>query len=180
MAVRRGVLEQIGGLEALGDALGRRLPARQISVREPGIASNSAPYVVHTTVAERDLRALWLRELRWARTIRAVRARRLCGIGHNATHCRSPPVVRARLRSADRGALRARRSRRRCASLLHYEARETFAPGTSAQRLGMIPLRDLPRRCGLVLPRFSAQAVALARPHTALKQAGIWQPGRKL
>jgi ceramide glucosyltransferase len=67
MAVRRDVLHEIGGIEALGNTLaddaelGRLVAAR-------GYTVELSRYVVHTTVAERTIAALWHRELRWART----------------------------------------------------------------------------------------------------------------
>jgi ceramide glucosyltransferase len=67
MAVRRGVLAEIGGLEALGrriaddHRLGELVAA---SGREVALSR----YVVKTAVPETDLSDLWLHELRWART----------------------------------------------------------------------------------------------------------------
>ena len=79
MAVRRAVLERIGGIAALGDTLaddhelGRR-------VARAGFAVALAPYVVTTMVAERDVVGLVEHEVRWARTIRSVRPRSYLGI----------------------------------------------------------------------------------------------------
>ena len=72
MAVRRAVLDEIGGLEALhayiGDdyLLGKR-------VSERGYIVGLAPYVARNIVHEPNLRSLLRHELRWARTIRAQR-----------------------------------------------------------------------------------------------------------
>lgn len=71
MALRREVLERSGGLKALGfeladDAvLGRRVRALGLEVR-------LADALVATTVGERNFRALFRHELRWARTIRSL------------------------------------------------------------------------------------------------------------
>lgn len=67
MAVRRRVLAEIGGLEALGvtiaddHKLGELVAAR-------GYEIELSRYVVRTMVPETRLNALWLHELRWART----------------------------------------------------------------------------------------------------------------
>ena len=71
MAIRRETLAQAGGLAALvphlaDDNLLGRL------VRQLGLAVRLAPTMPVVTVQERSLRAVWLHELRWARTIRTV------------------------------------------------------------------------------------------------------------
>ena len=72
MALRRDVLEEIGGFECLRDVLaddymlGKRVAAR-------GYRVALVPYLVENVVAEPDLRALFMHELRWARTVRTVR-----------------------------------------------------------------------------------------------------------
>jgi ceramide glucosyltransferase len=67
MAVRRGVLEAIGGLEALGGDLADDYNLGKL-VAERGLDVELSRYVVRTTVVETRLSALWLREVRWART----------------------------------------------------------------------------------------------------------------
>ena len=71
MAIRRQTLEQAGGLAALvphlaDDNLLGRL------VRQLGLAVRIAPTMPVVTVQESSLQAVWLHELRWARTIRTV------------------------------------------------------------------------------------------------------------
>ncbi len=67
MAIRRGLLEEIGGLRAVGGvladdhALGERVTERKFEIE-------LSRYVVRTTVPETSLPALWSHELRWART----------------------------------------------------------------------------------------------------------------
>lgn len=71
MALRRGTLERIGGLQALvthladDNALGRK-------VRNLGLSIGLAHTVPATTVPEARLADLFRHELRWARTIRAL------------------------------------------------------------------------------------------------------------
>jgi ceramide glucosyltransferase len=72
MAVRREVLEAIGGIAALGDRLADDHTLGRL-VTERGYRVAHADYVVANIIAEPGLRALALHELRWARTIRAVR-----------------------------------------------------------------------------------------------------------
>jgi ceramide glucosyltransferase len=72
MALRREVLDGVGGFRALADhladdyVLGRLVAARELRI----VLSR---YVVETVVAEPSLGSLWRHELRWARTIRSVR-----------------------------------------------------------------------------------------------------------
>jgi ceramide glucosyltransferase len=72
IAVRRTVLDAIGGFEALAPHLADdyRLANR---VHEQGWRVVLSPYVIENVVAEPSLSALLRHELRWARTIRGVR-----------------------------------------------------------------------------------------------------------
>lgn len=72
MAVRRSVLEEIGGLGALGTHIGDDYVLGKL-VTERGYRVALAPCVVHNIVYEPDVRTLAEHELRWARTIRAQR-----------------------------------------------------------------------------------------------------------
>ncbi|HEX6965197.1 MAG TPA: bacteriohopanetetrol glucosamine biosynthesis glycosyltransferase HpnI [Gemmatimonadaceae bacterium] len=71
MALRRDVLERLGGFEALAPWLAddHELGAR---VRHLGLRTVIAPYEVATTVHEPDAYSLVAHELRWMRTIRAA------------------------------------------------------------------------------------------------------------
>lgn len=72
LAFRRKTLEAIGGFEVVGAyladdyMLGERIAAR-------GERVVLSPYVVETRVVERSFAALFFHELRWSRTMRAVR-----------------------------------------------------------------------------------------------------------
>jgi ceramide glucosyltransferase len=79
MAVRRTVLETMGGLAVLGDHLAddHRLGTLVTAL---GYTVALVPYVVENDVAEPDLRALVRHEVRWARTIRSVRPASYPGI----------------------------------------------------------------------------------------------------
>ena len=79
MAVRRDVLDAIGGLPALGVHLADDYALGQL-VSEHGFRVAFAPYAVTNTVSEPGLRALFSHELRWARTIRAVRPKSYAGV----------------------------------------------------------------------------------------------------
>lgn len=70
MAVRRNVLERIGGLEALGPFLADDHELGEL-VAKAGRTVTLCPHTVKTSVLETDLRDLWDHELRWARTKRA-------------------------------------------------------------------------------------------------------------
>jgi ceramide glucosyltransferase len=79
MAVRRTVLERIGGLAALGNKLADdHMLGRLVS--DAGFRVSLLPYVVENTVSEPSLRALVAHEVRWARTIRALRPASYAGI----------------------------------------------------------------------------------------------------
>lgn len=72
MAVRRSVLDEIGGLAALESRIADDYYLGKL-VSERGYRVALAPYVVQNIVYERDLRTLLQHELRWARTIRSSR-----------------------------------------------------------------------------------------------------------
>jgi ceramide glucosyltransferase len=72
MAVRRRVLEAIGGIAALGDRLADDYALGSF-VAAHGYRIVLSPYVVTNVVSEPGLRHLIEHELRWARTIRGVR-----------------------------------------------------------------------------------------------------------
>lgn len=70
MAVRRDVLERIGGLEALGPYLADDHALGEL-VAEHGADVTLCNYTVSTAVSERNFFDLWSHELRWGRTKRA-------------------------------------------------------------------------------------------------------------
>jgi ceramide glucosyltransferase len=72
MAVRGGVLAQIGGIEALASYLADDFMLGRLVV-DKGYRVALARHMVEITVAEPSLKALFSHELRWARTIRTVR-----------------------------------------------------------------------------------------------------------
>ncbi len=71
MAIRRDVLKEIGGFEALADVLADDYMFGHATA-ERGHKVALAPYVVENRVHEPGLRALFRHETRWARTIRSV------------------------------------------------------------------------------------------------------------
>jgi ceramide glucosyltransferase len=71
IAVRRTVLEQIGGFEAFADTLADDY-AMGDAVRRTGLKVAIAPITVGHIFSERSLRELLAHELRWAKTIRLV------------------------------------------------------------------------------------------------------------
>jgi ceramide glucosyltransferase len=72
MAVTRKALDAIGGFEALADDLADDYMLGRL-ISERGYKIRLAPYLVENIVFEPDLKALFLHELRWARTVRSVR-----------------------------------------------------------------------------------------------------------
>ena len=71
IALRRAVLDKIGGLAVVRDELAddHRIGA---AVREAGFAIALSPYLIETSVSEKNLQCLWRHELRWARTVRLM------------------------------------------------------------------------------------------------------------
>jgi ceramide glucosyltransferase len=71
IALRRAVLERIGGLAVVRDELAddHRIGA---AVRDAGFATALSSYLVATSVSEKSLKCLWRHELRWARTVRLM------------------------------------------------------------------------------------------------------------
>jgi ceramide glucosyltransferase len=71
IALRRAILEKIGGLAIVLDELAddHRIGA---AVREAGLAVALSPCLVETSVSEKSLKDLWQHELRWARTVRLM------------------------------------------------------------------------------------------------------------
>jgi ceramide glucosyltransferase len=71
IALRRAVLERIGGFARIRDELAddHRLGD---AVRGIGLATVLSPYIVENRVAEPSLASLWQHELRWARTSRTM------------------------------------------------------------------------------------------------------------
>ena len=71
IAIRRSVLQQIGGFARIRDELAddHRLGD---AVREIGLATVLSRYIVENHVAEPSFASLWRHELRWARTVRAM------------------------------------------------------------------------------------------------------------
>jgi ceramide glucosyltransferase len=67
LAVRRDVLERIGGFARLRNELAddHRMGS---AVRRLGLATVLSPYIVENRVSEPSLASLWRHELRWART----------------------------------------------------------------------------------------------------------------
>lgn len=71
IALRRAVLERIGGLKVVQDELADDHRIGD-AVRQQGLATVLSPYLVETSVSEKNLGCLWRHELRWARTVRLM------------------------------------------------------------------------------------------------------------
>ena len=71
MAVRRDVLERIGGFPVLATVLADDYALGKL-VSDLGYRIELCPYVVENVVSEQGMKALFNHELRWARTVRSV------------------------------------------------------------------------------------------------------------
>jgi ceramide glucosyltransferase len=137
MALRRDVLQQIGGLQAIAQHLGDDYVLGNL-VTGAGYAIALVPYAVQTTVADDTIPTLWRHELRWARTILSQRPAGYAGsvvtyvlpfAAGFAFLARSPASLAL---FAIACAIR---------TWLHYEGLQTFAPQTRPTPW-LIPLRD--------------------------------------
>ncbi len=125
MAVRREALERIGGLAALAGFIGDDFMLGKL-VSEAGYEIALCPYVVRMTVADPDMRTLWLHHLRWQRTVRASRPRGFAG--SLVTYVLPLACISALLSRSPiaGGAVLAGAATVR--GIVHQEARKTFAP----------------------------------------------------
>jgi ceramide glucosyltransferase len=139
MAVRRDVFESIGGLAALGNQIADDATLGRL-VTEHGYRVELANYVVTNVVSEPGLRGLLLHELRWARTIRAVRPASYAGLFltypiplalAHAALARRPreSLVVAALAVLSRLAL--------------HRAAQALAPTVRLPPMALVPLRDV-------------------------------------
>mgnify|MGYP002400338637 CR=1 FL=1 len=137
MAVRRATLNRIGGLAALAANLGDDYLLGKL-VSDAGERVALCRHLPHTIVADCDLRDVWSRELRWARTIRS--ARPLGYAGSILTHPLMLAACNALLRrSFASGVILGAALALRVA--LHAEATKTFAARRRVTPW-LIPVRD--------------------------------------
>jgi ceramide glucosyltransferase len=137
MAVRRDVLDTIGGLAALGAHIADDFMLGKL-VSEAGFSVALCPYIVRMTVADSALESLWLHHVRWQRTVLAARPRGFAGslVTYNlplaaiSAVLSQTPIAGAMLAAAV--ALRV---------MVHDEARKTFAPGVELSPW-LIPVAD--------------------------------------
>ena len=138
MAVRREVLAEIGGIAALGDHLADDFTLGRL-VTERGYRVAVARCVVVNVVAERDLRALFAHELRWARTIRGARPLNYPGIV--LTYPLPLAIAHLAVARDKRIALALVALAALLRIVIHYEAHAAFGSHRRPPRR-LIPLRD--------------------------------------
>lgn len=138
MAVRRDVLQQIGGLHALAAHLADDYVLGKL-VSEAGYRVALVPHAVQTTVADDTIPTLWRHELRWARAILGQRA---AGYAGSAVTYVLPFAAAFALLARTPFAFSVAAIAIGLRAWLHYEARGTFAPQTRAAPW-LIPLRDI-------------------------------------
>ena len=123
MAVRRDVLDGIGGLAALGKHLADDFMLGQL-VSKAGYTVALCPHIARMTVADADLETLWLHQLRWQRTVLAARPRGFAG--SLVTYVLPLAAISALSRTPVAGAMLAAALTLRV--MVHKESRKTFAP----------------------------------------------------
>lgn len=139
MAVRREVLERIGGLEGLATVLADDyLLGNRVSAAGHRVAL--VPYVVRAEVHEPGVAALFRHELRWARTVRSVRP---LGYGFSGiTHAIPMALLYLAVApgsAAAHGALVAAVGLR---AALHVAVARRLPPGRAKRSLWLLPARD--------------------------------------
>lgn len=139
MAVRRKVLEGIGGLRALASELADDYMLGKL-VSDRGFRVRLAPYVVENVVLESSLQQLYLHALRWARTVRLVRP---LGYGFSFITYTTPMALLFALASGfSAAALAVLAGALALRLLLHYGVRRRF--GTrGGTRPWLVPVGDV-------------------------------------
>lgn len=138
MAVRRDVLNAIGGLEAIGAHIADDYMLGKL-VAEAGFRVALCEEIVRTTVSDATLADLWAHELRWARTIRRARP---AGYAGSILTYAIPLALAHVLVAQNRRALTALAIATGLRVALHDDARAVFAP-QQARTPWLIPLRDV-------------------------------------
>ncbi len=141
IALRREVLERIGGFEGIADQLADDYRLGELT-RRAGLATVLSDVVVDTRVDEPSLRALVRHELRWLRTIRVVRP---AGFALSFVTLGVPvAALGAALASGSRPALALLAGTGAARLVICFAARSTGSPVT---RCLLIPVRDLLSVC---------------------------------
>jgi ceramide glucosyltransferase len=173
MAVRRDVLDRVGGLESLADhladdyLLGKR-------VTQAGYRVALVPYAAQTLVCDDTLRALWQHERRWSR---AILAQRPAGYAGSIVTYALPFAAAFAALSRTPLALAALTLAAALRTWLHYEGRRTFAPQTPATPW-LIPMRDV-FGIGVWLSAFFASRVRWKNDAYQLRAGGRMTAGTK-
>lgn len=124
MAVRRDVLDGVGGLAALGGYIADDFTLGRL-VSDAGFKLALCPYIVRMTVADADLETLWLHHLRWQRTVLAARPR---GFAGSLVTYTVPLAVLSALLIRTPIAMAMLAAAVDLRLLVHAESRKTFAP----------------------------------------------------
>lgn len=137
MAVRRDVLERIGGLERLADHLADDYLLGK-HVAQAGYRVALVPQPVQTTVCDDTFAELWRHERRWSRAI--LGQRRAGYIGSVVTYA-LPLAAMFAIASRTPFSAIVLASALAVRVVLHFESRRAFAPQTPPSPW-LIPLRD--------------------------------------
>jgi ceramide glucosyltransferase len=173
MAVRRDVLDGIGGLEALADHLADDyLLGKQVT--EGGYRVDLVPYAVQTLVSDDSPRMLWEHERRWSR---AILGQRPAGYAGSVVTYALPFAAAFALLSRTPLSLTILSAAAALRTWLHYESRSAFAPQTPATPW-LIPLRDL-FGLGVWLSAFFGSNVRWKTDAYHLHPGGRMAPGPK-
>lgn len=169
IAIRRHVLDSIGGFRSIASQLADDYRLGELTCRI-GLRTVLSEVVVDTYVGERNLNALLGRELRWLRTIRAVRP-----VGHALSFVTFGVPVAAIGSLLAGGALPALAMLGITAGarmLLHSTVHE---PGSARSHLFILPIRD-----ALTLAlwgwSFAARTVRWRHEHFRVTRNGAFQP----
>lgn len=136
IALRRDALEAIGGFEAIRDQLADDYRLGELT-RLAGLRTFLSEVVVDTYLHETSARQLVRHELRWLRTIRAVRPGGYAGLFF--TFGWPVALIGCLLADAARPALVMLAASAAARLLLHFEVRRT---GTAVSQLWVLPISD--------------------------------------
>jgi len=138
IALRRRILEEIGGFPAFRDSLADDFEIGR-AVRRRGYRLAYPPILVSHSCVEQSLRELWTHELRWARTIRIVDP--LGHWGSVLTHPLAWALFAAALLGFSRSGLACIATV--VAARLFLKARMDHIAGSAAGPAWLLPIRDL-------------------------------------
>lgn len=139
IALRRETLKGAGGFEALRDTLADDFWLGELT-RQRGLRTVLSDVVVNTDVTDTSLSSLWLHELRWLRTIRALER---AGFSFTFVTFTFPLLALGLLLSPHLATLAAALPGATARLVIHYLQRQSRRDSRSPYEVMLTPLRDI-------------------------------------